>query len=535
MMAARSYAGTAARERRRAAAHIVATIALIALFLISATISGRSYETGEFKYNAQFAHYVDEDQYARLADALLHGQLQLDLPVADALSELENPYSFSSRHEASQNGANPIFWDHAYYEGHYYCYFGVVPAVVFYAPYQLITGTWLNTVDAVMLIGSLAVAAMSLLLYGVVRQYFPTCSVPASLIALLFVFGGSNFAYLGFVSRFYSVPILSSLLFTSLGLWLWIKAKHAPETTAGDGKPAGGALSAPLLFSGSLCMMLNLGCRPQFILACLLAFPLFWREIAVERRLFSRASVKETIAATAPIVIVAAPLLWYNGARFGSIFDFGSSYNLTGFDMTTYHQSWRLTPYLLYDYLFQPINLSRSFPFVEAVETKLPTGWAPREPMFGGYFWLVPYTISVFFVVKVRSELKQRALWGVSVLMIALAAIVLVVDTRTAGVTQRYMGDFGWYLSFVSAIMFLTYVTRKPKPKETDVRLGSSMRYAVKQPKKAAAYVISALLLCITFAIGSLSILSPDRYDSIKAVSPDRYEAITSLFGDDEG
>jgi len=34
------------------------------------------------------------------------------------------------------------------------------------------------------------------------------------------------------------------------------------------------------------------------------------------------------------VVLVAAGLMWYNAARFGSPFDFGANYNLTGNDMT---------------------------------------------------------------------------------------------------------------------------------------------------------------------------------------------------------
>ena len=35
-------------------------------------------------------------------------------------------------------------WDHAYYKGKYYVYFGVVPAILFYLPYYVITGTHLH-------------------------------------------------------------------------------------------------------------------------------------------------------------------------------------------------------------------------------------------------------------------------------------------------------------------------------------------------------------------------------------------------------
>lgn len=112
-------------------------------------------------------------------------------------------------------------------------------------------------------------------------------------------------------------------------------------------------------------MALNFGCRSQFMFVCFLAFPIFKDEIFRTRKLFSKRGIGQTAAALLPFVIVIAPLLWYNYARFGSVFDFGSSCNLTGFDMTMCNQSRLITALIMVKYLFQPLALTSFFPFIE--------------------------------------------------------------------------------------------------------------------------------------------------------------------------
>ena len=79
------------------------------------------------------------NQYEKMGDAILKGQLHLDIPVEEGLLALENPYDPAARSGLYYQ------WDHAYYNGHYYMYFGVVPALLVFAPYQWLTGQMLTT------------------------------------------------------------------------------------------------------------------------------------------------------------------------------------------------------------------------------------------------------------------------------------------------------------------------------------------------------------------------------------------------------
>ena len=60
-------------------------------------------------------------QYGALAHSLLNGRLDLEADPPAELLALDNPYDAGAR-DAAQ--INDIHWDHAFYNGRYYVYFG---------------------------------------------------------------------------------------------------------------------------------------------------------------------------------------------------------------------------------------------------------------------------------------------------------------------------------------------------------------------------------------------------------------------------
>ena len=461
--------------------------------------------------NQTFLHIIDNNQYGYLADSLINGDLSLDLPVSEELADLPNPYDYSARYEIASNDGAQIYWDYAFYDGEYFSYFGVIPALLLFVPFRIITGAMLSTPMAIALLGILYICFAALLTVRFAEQYFPTSITRGSvLISWMIVIAASNVFYLGFVSRFYSIPILTSMCITMLGLWFWLGAKTAPHQSRQQPP-----ISSARISIGTMLMVMNIGCRPQFTLACFLAVPIFWKEIVKDRVIFSRKYPSISLAIIIPIVIVLVPLLWYNAARFGSPFNIGSNYNLTGFDMTSYNQDWRNTLLSLFYYLFQPVDFARVFPFINATSIPLPYGWAPSEPMFGGLFALVPGILLCLFVPYMSRELKSHHVFSLVVLMFIFACITLLLDIRQAGVTQRYFSDFSWYLSFISIIILFAMQER--------------FRSSTVLKRRAFWSAISACLL-FSIIVGCLSFISPNRYDSIAELNPSLYSSIESIF-----
>ena len=75
-----------------------------------------------------------------LAQAMAKGQLYLEEEPPQWLKDMEDPYDKGARDEAQKETGEPYLFDVAYHDGHYYVYFGVVPVLLFYLPFYLLTG-----------------------------------------------------------------------------------------------------------------------------------------------------------------------------------------------------------------------------------------------------------------------------------------------------------------------------------------------------------------------------------------------------------
>ena len=395
--------------------------------------------------NTGFMHWVDYEQYQRLADALIHGHTWLDLKVDPALTTMANPYDYFARRSIAADGTHTFYWDHAYYNGHYYCYFGVVPALLTFVPFQLVTGHWMPTWAAMGVFTTLAVVFGTLLVRRLARDYFPKASLGVVWLVIIGFNVATNLFVYVYSPNFYGMPINCSIAVTLVGLWFWQVSKR-PD----------GTVNPWLIAAGSLCMALNFGSRPQFMAAWLLAFPLFWPQITKLRTLFSRKGLAPTIAAFVPFALVIPPLLAYNYVRFGSLFDFGQNYNLTGFDMTTRSSS----PYTvlpdLFNQWFQPVDTAMRFPFIMQVDTTMA---GPNEPSIGGYFAIYPLALFALLFVLVRRQLRAHGVWAMTVMMMALTAVVALFDCYKCGTAMRYYGDFAYLVMLSALFVVLAYAT----------------------------------------------------------------------------
>ena len=90
------------------------------------------------------------------------------------------------------------------------------------------------------------------------------------------------------------------------------------------------------MVAGAALIALTLAARPQMVLAAMFGLVLFWPFLRDARgnAQARRACLGAFRAALVPFLVVAAAVMVYNFARFGSPLDFGANYNLTTNDMT---------------------------------------------------------------------------------------------------------------------------------------------------------------------------------------------------------
>ena len=375
-------------------------------------------------------------QYGALAHSLLNGRLDLEADPPAELLALENPYDAGAR-DAAQ--INDIHWDHAFYNGRYYVYFGIVPCLLFQLPFEALTGIQnLAYAPCMVVLGLLLLAACFGVVGQAVRRWFPQTSAAAYLLAVAAVVLGSQLYYLLVRPYIYEYAILCGAALLMLGLWLWLSAASTPVEKRG-------AIATKLAF-GSLFVALVAGCRPQMELFAFLAVPIFWQRYIGQKRLCSRAGAGETAAFILPVVVVAAGLMWYNAARFGSPLDFGANYNLTGNDMTQRgFNAVRIGP-AVFTSLFELPSWQGVFPFLR--ETDVQTNAVIRtisEKFTGSMLAATPYlwVLALPLLPAFRRCLhRRRAVAGIVYGGIAATVVMTVVDCEMAGVLYRYLMDY---------------------------------------------------------------------------------------------
>lgn len=455
-------------------------------------------------YNEGIEAVQDGNQYNHLADALLSGSLSLDLPSSPILDSMENPYDPALRAQLNKEAREPIYWDYAYYDGSYYCYFGVVPCLLTFLPFKALTGMHLRTDIVVVAFACLTLAASALLLVELAKKYAKDISLGQYLIGFILLGLSCGVLEQAFLPRIYPIPILSALFFTYMGLYFWIKAERQFAQSR--------TLNKAYLVAGSFSIALTLGCRPQFVLACLLAFPIFFDEIK-QREFFSVRGIWNTLAVIVPFLIILAPIAWYNWARFGSWTNFGASYNITGGDMTSYTFNAVKIMVQFLEYLFLPFQLISSFPYISTINTspllqKLPMLFT-NEPFYAGFMFLTPVTLCLFGLLfkKPRRALKERGGLILSVACLAIAAFDIVVASYVSGTNMRYFADFAWLL-LIPTVLLLWSLPSNDGPK------------GKLNPAIALLSLVGIGLYCWTFLgtdrFGALYIECPTLFNVVK-------------------
>ena len=391
-------------------------------------------------------------QYQKLARAISQGVLYINDDYTDIISALEsisNPYDTALRSSIAD-----IYncWDIAYYDGHFYVYFGVVPVFLYYLPCYLIFHRDFPTWFGVFISASMALSGSFYLFHVIKRKFFPDLSHFKYLILSTILGNSLNLFVCMLHADFYYLPIVTSLALVLWGLGLIMSATYFNKE-----KPFIRGLQYT---AGSLLIALTAGCRPQFLIALFLMLII----------LFTTSSFKEykkyLPAIIVPMAIVAALLMAYNYARFNSPFDFGANYNLTTNDMR--YRGFNLGRGLegLYYYFIQPINSSVIYPFAQfTIHFSEYFGLQISDWTYGGVFFLYPVLLSIPAMILVRKDLIGKNLMPASIACLVLSIVVVVADTEMAGVLTRYYIDYLWLLA-IPAFVTLAQLMLSAKNKQ---------------------------------------------------------------------
>lgn len=339
------------------------------------------------------------NQYELMAEAILEGHIDLRYGDEKELSKLDNPYDPEEREESGVK----FHWDHAFYDGHYYMYFGVVPVFLVFLPYRIITGMPLTTYHATQIFVAAAIIGIFTLLYLLSKLFFKKL-LYCVYLALSVAFSVMSVWYSIAVPALYCTAITSAIALEIWSLYFYIRAVWG-ETSENR--------QIIFAFIGAALGALAFGCRPPIALANILVLPMlvvFLRQRKITFRLIGK-----LLIAALPYVIVAAALMVYNYIRFDNPFEFGQAYQLTVADQTQYQVALDMETFnrIARDTIrnfFDWGNISTEFPYLR-----------PGSVLFNFPILLLCFGIFRTSVIERMKRLK------IAFLMIALFLTIFII------------------------------------------------------------------------------------------------------------
>lgn len=397
-------------------------------------------------------------QYQELAEAFSEGSLHVLEEPNEVLKNLENPYDMEDRVNTLEANGEWYLFDHAYYNGHYYVYFGAVPVVLIYLPYYLITGEHIHNYVVIFIGMLLLLAAIFAVMDEFIKKYCKKCSVAMWFLMIEFMVMGSTIIYILKRPDFYSIPNTYGLMFGMWGMWCIMKSDSSKIKK--DGSVSIKALNIPYLAVGSLLTVLVLGCRPQIFVFIALDIIILRKYIFNLEYLKSRDGIKSILAFGIPMAVIGIILMVYNAMRFSSPFDFGANYNLTFNDMRYRGFNIDRIPLGLFMYLLHPMNISTEYPYFGNiyVDPKY-MGVTIQETTYGGVLMAFPFAIVGLLAFLLHKKFnKKDTLWKLSITSWILALIIVVVDTEMSGILARYFADFSIFIMLAGVCTSLMIV-----------------------------------------------------------------------------
>ncbi len=406
-----------------------------------------------------FKHH---NQYDELAQAILNGKTYIDNDdVPQSLIDMDNPYDTTARANTAAITGDTYRWDVAYFEGHYYVYFGIVPLLLMYLPFRAIADAPFPSAVGVIAFAFIFAIGVFRLLGILCDKKFKNVSVGTFLITALATVNCCGVMFLAKRPDFYSVPIMTGLAFVVWGIFLWIKGLSTQR------------LRNLFFLGGSACMALAVGCRPQLVLVSALAIPIFYKYFLTEKNIKTKKGLFNILILAVPFVIVAAGIMYYNYIRFGSVTDFGSGYNLTTNDVTKRGFDMGRTGLGIFTYLFQTPQFTAKFPYIQPVEIDTQyMGKTIYEFCFGGLITSLPVLWFTGALPSAYRTLRQKdSAFGV-IALLTLGVALVIADTQAGGLLQRYYSDFGIIFFFAAALIIFA-LFEKNNLKQCHIKLNT--------------------------------------------------------------
>lgn len=448
--------------------------------------------------------YADTENlnaYEQLFVSLLDGRLHIDVDCDPALLEaLENPYDFTERNTLLETYGP--FWDRAYYEGNFYCYFGIAPVLLFFFPIYFLTGMAPNLTLVVLLLSLIGTAALFGALLKMIRYFKLRVPFLALCIGFPVLSLSSLLPMIAVSADMYYTACAAGLAFVALTLCLAFSALCTEHP-----------IGRRLLFAGAgISLALTLASRPTVVLYAAVLIPPFLA-VLFERGRKALPKAIDAASFLVPLVICVLPVLLYNQLRFDSPFEFGATYQMTFSDISYNRLSFALLGETVMHYFLQMPSLAGQFPYLRPSYLALDS--------YGVYFYSAYSIGAMAFPLAwagfaqgftTKKQPVKKAVW---MLLLALPFAVAFADLCLGGVNIRYLTDIMLPLVLLGLLVMLELLSK------ANDRFSESTSYRF--------FCVCFAVLLLT-AYLSFALIFANERDNIYKTSPAVFRFFATIF-----
>jgi len=384
-------------------------------------------------------------------------QLNLKVQPPTGLLQLDDPYD--PRANVDYRAGDQLH-DLSLYKGKLYSYFGPAPAILLYIPFRALRVGDISPTLATLIFCTLGFLFSLALFRLLARWCLGTIPVWMQCVAVFVLGLGVPTAWMIYIGRDYEATIACAYMLLFGGAYLLARGILIRS-------------SGTFVALGSAALGLAVAARPTMVVA---GFFLVVAAILVVRARFDSGRRNTLLAAIiAPYVAIGALIAVYNFARFDSIFEFGQSYQLAGFNPRTYdYGSFSYLPKGLFYYLFSRARVMNEYPYLFLRTSELdPSGILQNRGYYNepvaGLFTNMPAAAAGYLLLATglrrAGRFFPRIPATLGVLLVPALGAVLLTSYQFRGTTMRYELDFAPLIVLGSLLGWIAWNKSSTHPK----------------------------------------------------------------------
>jgi hypothetical protein len=248
-----------------------------------------------------------------LVEAFENGSTRILDEPTEELNSFPNPYTGDARDKAELK----YKWDHVYYDGHYYSYYGIAPVVLLFLPYHALTGYYFPDSLAVLLFALIGIVGLTKLYMEFLKKLFPKTPAGTAICGLIIIQTVSGIWFSIGRPAFYEIAMAAGFAALTWAVYFMLSAD-----ILGNEKPK---LSRTAV--SSLLFALAVLCRPTLVLYCITAALFMLMALpkvkTCGKKTKNSGAFRYLLCALLPMACIGLIQMWYNYDRFGNPFEFG--------------------------------------------------------------------------------------------------------------------------------------------------------------------------------------------------------------------